>query len=604
VVFLGSLVAIMTQWLNARMLRLERGLTPVARRNHIVVLGWTNRTEAIVRELLISETRVRHFLRRRGVRTLHLVVLAGEVTAHLVQDLRDAAGDRWDERRVTLRSGSPLRPDHLARVDAANAAAIIVPAAESGDIAGRADSHTVKALLSLDRMRGSGPAPYVVTEVFHATSAELARQAYRGPLEVLVSDAFVSRLLAQNLRHPRLSEVYNELLSNEFGNEIYVRDVAELAGGTIAELRPRFPAAVLLGVVRANGDDFETRLNPEPDMVVSGDDRLVLIAHSLEDTEPAAVEKTSPEPASVHAETIPQRRTVSASGDVAASTRRASSGAEAAPARNASSVAAEASSRVAAARDAAAGSGPDALPSPQRLLLLGWNHKVPALVAELATYVRERFDVKVVSTLAAAHRTRAMRHVSFDVERVGITHVEANFTHAADLAALAPHEHDAIVLLGSDRLETHEESDARTLMGYLVLERLLPHDRRPPVLIELLDPENIALLQGSRAEVMISPMIVSHMLAQIALRRELRAVFDDLFTAGGAEVYFHPASRYVHAGSVVGFAELQASAAVTGETAIGVRGAGGDGRVRLNPDRAERWSVDEEMEVVVLASVE
>jgi hypothetical protein len=54
VVFLGALVAIMTQWLNARMERLESGLTPVVRNDHVLVLGWTNRTDAIVRELLLS----------------------------------------------------------------------------------------------------------------------------------------------------------------------------------------------------------------------------------------------------------------------------------------------------------------------------------------------------------------------------------------------------------------------------------------------------------------------------------------------------------------------------------------------------------------------
>ena len=50
VLFMGSLVAIMTQWLNQKIRNFESGLTPIVRRNHIVILGWTNRTPAIVEE--------------------------------------------------------------------------------------------------------------------------------------------------------------------------------------------------------------------------------------------------------------------------------------------------------------------------------------------------------------------------------------------------------------------------------------------------------------------------------------------------------------------------------------------------------------------------
>jgi hypothetical protein len=52
VLFMGSLIAIMTQWLNQKIRNFERGLTPIVRRNHILILGWTNRTLAIVDELM------------------------------------------------------------------------------------------------------------------------------------------------------------------------------------------------------------------------------------------------------------------------------------------------------------------------------------------------------------------------------------------------------------------------------------------------------------------------------------------------------------------------------------------------------------------------
>ena len=55
VLFMGSLIAILTQWLNQKIRNFESGLTPIVRRNHILILGWTNRTPAIVAELMRSE---------------------------------------------------------------------------------------------------------------------------------------------------------------------------------------------------------------------------------------------------------------------------------------------------------------------------------------------------------------------------------------------------------------------------------------------------------------------------------------------------------------------------------------------------------------------
>ena len=50
VLFLGSLVAIMTQWLNDTLYRFEQGLSTISMQGHVVILGWTNRTPEIVRQ--------------------------------------------------------------------------------------------------------------------------------------------------------------------------------------------------------------------------------------------------------------------------------------------------------------------------------------------------------------------------------------------------------------------------------------------------------------------------------------------------------------------------------------------------------------------------
>jgi ion channel POLLUX/CASTOR len=556
VVFLGALVAILTQWLNERMAELELGLTPIAQRDHFLIVGWTNRTPTIVRELVLSAGRVRRLLRARGARTLRIAILADEVTTALSIELQDRLGSLWNERQVILRTGSPLRIEHLRRVDFMRAAAVIMPAADFRQGGpGQADTRAIKTLLSMTNQaqaRDSDALPLAVVEIFDARKMRVARQAYGGPIEILGSDAIIARLLAQNVRHRGLSHVYGELLTHGHGNEIYVRDGSQFAGAAFHELPGRFPRAVLLGLVRPEGDTFRPLLNPPADTVLQPGDRLALVSHSYANTEPA--EGVASQPA------------------IRDESRRPP--------------------RLSRAR-------------PLRVLVLGWSHKVPALLHEFDSYADEPFEIDVVSTAPVAIRETALGRYDFTAERVTVRQIEADYTTPSVLEKAGPEGYDTIVLLGSDRLGSGEESDARTIMAYLLLRDLLPESGRPNVLVELLDAGNNSLFRGRRGEVIISPVILSHMLAQVALRRELRAVFDELFGPGGAEIMFRAPADYTLSGDV-GFSEIAAAAQLRGEIALGVRPREGrearGGGVALNPAPDRRFELDVGDEIVVLTT--
>ena len=210
VLFMGSLVAILTQWLNATIKKLESGLTPVVRNNHLLVLGWTERAGIVVRDLFLSESRVRRFLKRRGARKLHMVVLSEDAGAAMRNELKTRVGPAWNSSQVTLRSGSALRSDHLSRVDFLHASAVILPAGDFAKVGPDAvDTHTIKALLSMSNhpdVNDPEQLPLAVAEVLDARKVPIAEAAYAGPLEVIASDAVVSRLLAQNIRQQRSFE--------------------------------------------------------------------------------------------------------------------------------------------------------------------------------------------------------------------------------------------------------------------------------------------------------------------------------------------------------------------------------------------------------------
>ncbi|MEZ4380920.1 MAG: hypothetical protein R3A79_06205 [Nannocystaceae bacterium] len=532
VLFMGSLVAILTAWLNATMRRLESGITPIRRRNHLLLLGWTPRSAAVVEDLLSSQGRLRRFLQLRRLRRLHLVILAPSVGPTLVDELRAALGRLWRPNLITLRSGEPLRSEHLERVDFARAATIVLMADDRSDLGVRdADIQTIKTLLSIGKhplLAEEGAAkPHLVVEIVNPRRADLAEEAYDGPLSVLCSDEVVSRLMAQNIRHPGLSSVYTEILSHGFRTELFTREQPSLVGLRFEELAARFPRAVVLGWLRDEDGHASPTLNPPPGSTVAAGDRLVLLAHDWESCQPTQSDASPPV----------ERGAPNMSGSAGSSARR--------------------------------------------ILILGWSHVVPSLLQEIASYTTRPERIVTVSTKPAAERAE----VTPAALAACAEHIEADYADPSDWERIPIDAADAVVLVGTGRVDTDEEADARTVVAFLQLRRRLQGAAAPPaILVELMQDDSASLLSGSAHEVLISPQLFAHMLAQIALRPELHAVFEELFTAGGAEITYRPAEHYgIELRTPTTFRAITAAALARGHVALGVAWADQD--AQLNPPK-------------------
>ncbi|HEV8077885.1 MAG TPA: ion channel DMI1, partial [Marinobacter sp.] len=541
VVFMGTLVAILTRWLIAKMEELERGLTPVTLKSHIVVLGWTRHTLPLLTELLSASGRMRRFLEKHDAGRLNLVVLSEHASAEQVQELRMEPGIGRRARQIILRSGSPIQPDALHRVACLDAAAVIVPSRhmEAGSLL-TSDVETVKALLSIaaQARQYNAPLPYVVAEIQDLRKLPVIERAYPGAVEVVAGDATISRLMAQNILHPGLSEIYNELLTAGDGNELYVRGGETMVGMTLADVAAQRPLAIVLGLLKRQGAHWQAWLVAPTGSVIDKEDRVIMMARFYADTDPDT--KLPPLP-------MVQRD----------------------------------SPKIVAAAPVHA---------PQKILVLGWNRRVPSLLAELSSYQDRSFQVDVISVVGAAERDQlTRRHLGKQVE-LEARHIEADYMVEAELRQLQPAAYDTVMLLSSDRLASGEEADARTMVGYLQLEDVLADQpRRPQLIMELSDPDNSHLLYIHASEMLISPMILSHVLAQVALRRELRVVLDELFTVGGAEVQFRDPGDYNLPASV-DFQLLERTLAKEGEIALGIYRNQPDTKGRhlmLNPPRRD-----------------
>jgi len=554
VVFMGTLVAILTRWLIAKMEELERGLTPVTLKSHIVVLGWTRHTLPLLTELLSASGRMRRFLEKHDAGRLNLVVLSEHASAEQVHELRMEPGIGRRARQIILRSGSPIQPDALHRVACLDAAAVIVPSRQmdAGSLL-TPDVETVKALLSIaaQARQYNAPLPYVVAEIQDLRKLPVIERAYPGAVEVVAGDATISRLMAQNILHPGLSEIYNELLTAGDGNELYVRGGETMVGMTLAEVAAQRPLAIVLGLLKREGEQWKVWLLAPADSVIDREDRVIMMARLYAETDPNP--KLPPLP-------VVQRG----------------------------------SPRIVTAA---------AVQTPQKILVLGWNRRVPSLLAELSSYHYRAFQVDVISVVGAAERDQlTRRHLGKQVD-LEVQHIEADYMVEAELRQLQPATYDTVMLLSSDRLASGEEADARTMVGYLQLEDVLADQpRRPQLIMELSDPDNSHLLYNHGSEMLISPMILSHVLAQVALRRELRVVLDELFTVGGAEVQFRDPGDYTLPASV-DFQLLERTLAKQGEIALGIYRNQADAKGRhlmLNPPRRDYLDIKPGDRLVVL----
>ena len=558
VVFLGSLVAIITTWLNRKIRNLEQGLTPVAANNHVIILGWTNRTIHIAAEIFHSVGRLRRFLKLHGTRSLRLIILSYDVTPDHVQELKDnpLIGNRAHE--IILRSGVAIDREHLKRVDSLNAAAIIIPSQANGQREFvTPDVETIKALLSLNAESENTMGrkrPFVVAEIQDENKISAAYRAYSGPIEVVGSNTIISRLLAQNIRHHGLSEIYNELLSRSLNNNLFAKEYDALAGKTIAEAKSYFPKAIIAGIIRMAEDGYKPMLNLRGDYLLEKNDRLVMLAKNQEAIEmsnkPGQVMKVEP----VRALPVEDQNQVT------------------------------------------------------RILILGWNHHIPSLIKEFSTYEDEQYEIVMASLRSVESRQKDLELIMETADRVTVKHVVVDYVKENELRTVNPGQFDNILLVSSDLIEDEEEADARTIVGYILLEEILDNvERRPQVLLELADPNNESLIKRFKSEVIIGPKILSHLLAAIALRRELHSLYNELLTVGGAEIIFREPSEYGLTKGEITFRDLEALAEGFHETALGtyriVNRDEGTINLIMNPDRNAMLKINDSVSLVVITTV-
>ena len=230
------------------------------------------------------------------------------------------------------------------------------------------------------------------------------------------------------------------------------------------------------------------------------------------------------------------------------------------------------------------------------MLILGWTRKVPALLREFAT---DDMAIDVVGLTPVEDRMAALASCR-DLALDHVRQIEKNFLDPVKLAELEPSGYDQIILLARARMGDEAHADAATITAYLSLQHIFTgHEKQPKLFVEILEEENRFLFDNAH-DVLVTPLAISYMLSQIALQRELAAIFTELSRIGGPQITLRPmqAADYPEP---VSFDTLATLAEQRREIALGVLTAAGE--VHLNPDRGEQLAIRDGDQLVTLTTI-
>ena len=440
-----------------------------------------------------------------------VAILAEKDKVEMEDEVKSKCGSTQNTKLI-CRTGNPIDLQDLEIVNLNEAKAIIILAPETGD----PDSIVIKTILAITNTPHRKPVPlkyHIVAEVRDPRNVRIAEIAGKNEVQLVVFDYLISRITAQTCRQPGLSVVFTELLDFK-GDEIYFQEESKIVGKTFVEAMFAYETSAIIGLRRHDGrimikPPMTTKIE-KGDMViaVSEDDDTVILSGLTEfGIDPGAIR--------IAPKYVPPRA--------------------------------------------------------ESTLILGWNRRAPLILNELDNYVWPGSKITVVADSMAVEKELAT-HCS------GLTHQTVTFwlgdtTNRRILDDLQIEQYDHIIVLSQTELTDVQSTDAKTLSTLLHLRDIADLKGHTfSIVSEMLDDRNRQLAEITYTDdFIVSVKLDSLMLSQISENKELKTVFEDLFSAGGPAIYIKPAEFYVELGRPVNFYTVMESARQRNQIAIGYK---------------------------------
>ncbi|MFA5506483.1 MAG: hypothetical protein WC314_10110 [Vulcanimicrobiota bacterium] len=507
VVFLGALVALMTNWLDRMMNFLASGRSPIFEEGHVLIIGWNDRLHALIEEIVHTAQRAGEDGNRA------IVVLCDPYEPSMVRELSQKLDPEVRKRcRLLVRSGDPLEVESLERVDFAYARSIIMVATSSADRSQRSLSDITQAKVLMS-MKAHAPSPKrvprVVVEVAFTGNKLLVESVGWGKsTEAVVADDIMGRLFCQAVRFPGISRVYHRMLTDTFSDSITLKGAQDLGvvGLTLREIVTSLKDGTPIGLLHQGEEQSDLELL-KLDETIEENDRVVMITSR----EPRSA-KEAPPP-NWQLPLHPESR------------------------------------------------------AEHRILVLGWSTDLQVFLDELSAYPGESYQVSLIWEHARPRERERLERLAENRSNLSLNFQQGALLDAAELARTDIREFDKILLL-ADQNQQPLVADAENVLRYVLLERHIASlQHKLDLVVELNDEDNRPLLKGTCPDILMTAEILSHLLAQVSTHRSLMWIYEELFTNGGTELRLRPLSTLPPEGA--SFAECQAACLAADAVALG-----------------------------------
>ncbi len=480
-----------------------------------------------------------------------IAILADKDKVEMEDEIKAKVGNTQNTR-VICRTGNPIDLHDLEIINLHEAKSIIIIAPDSAE----PDSNVIKTILAITNNPNRRPYPHlyhIVAEIRDPRNVPIAEIAGRNEVQLVIFDYLISRITAQTCRQPGLSVVFTELLDFS-GAEIYFQKEHKVYGKTFVEVMFSFETSTVVGIRKHDGrilikPPLNTKIE-ENDMLIAiseDDDTVILSGMTEYGIDPGAIRKA------------PKYEE----------------------------------------------------PKPEASLILGWNRRAPLIINELEKYVKPGSKITVVANSASAEKDLST-HCANLVNQT-VTFWYGDTTNRRILDDLDIENYDHIIVLSMTELDDVQSTDAKTLSTLLHLRDIADlKGHHFSIVSEMLDDRNRELAEITHTDdFIVSVKLDSLMLSQISENKELKTVFEILFSAGGPGIFIMPAENYVELGRPVNFYTVMESARQQNEIAIGYKlhdaqrryegqGALSHG-VIVNPTKSKQLFFSEGDKIIVLS---
>lgn len=560
---ISTLIGVIANAVEDKMKELRKGHSKVIENDHIVILGWSSQIFCVIKELVTES---------KGTRR-KVVILCDKDKVSMEEEILRKIGSK-DARKVICRTGSPLDYADLQMVSIQTSKSIIIlsPEIDNPDAIviktilavthehrERSTRHLVGEIrINFDCNEGNAgnkntPAsstretPYhIVAEIEDPKNLNAASAAGKGEVRLLFTQSVISRIIAQTCMQSGLSVVYEELLDFN-GVEMYTSYFPQLRGKSFKEAIMLFRDSTLIGIC----DETGSKINPPMGTIITDADKMIVISENQFSSRLSESDDIECTHQLLSSDNIEHRKK-------------------------------------------------------ENILILGWNDKVPMIVDELAEYVPLGSKVTIISKHCIAESEKRKHQEA--LKKLVVNCIEDDVTSWSALNDIDIQEYNSVIVLpNNDR--SLNDPDANTLITLLhIREKVEEKAYSPQIVSEIIDIRNKQLAEVAKAnDFIVSERLISLLLTQNAVNKDIGDVFDDIFDANGSEIYLKDVKEYVKLGAVVNFRTVIEAACSKNQVAIGYRlnehsdNPGKNFGIILNPKKEDMVSFTDGDKVVVIS---